>query len=153
MAERESLIEALHRELEAMRAEVQQARSQATHTEDQLRLRINDLESTIAELVSVTTSCTIFFMKLFKNLHQINIFWGSALTTHDSFQITKVNLKIPKCIFSILFTPVNVGMYTRRMYSIIMHTLFTYFSPKKFCLKNHPAHYTMKVMVSVRLMC
>ncbi|XP_050731133.1 huntingtin-interacting protein 1-related protein-like isoform X4 [Eriocheir sinensis] len=52
VAERESLIEALHRELEAMRTEVQQARSQASHTEDQLRLRINDLESTIAELDS-----------------------------------------------------------------------------------------------------
>lgn len=52
VAERESLIEALHRELEAMRAEVQHARSEATHNEDQLRLRINDLESTIAELVS-----------------------------------------------------------------------------------------------------
>lgn len=62
VAERESLIEALHRELEAMRTEVQQARSQASHTEDQLRLRINDLESTIAELVSVvfTCSCTVF---------------------------------------------------------------------------------------------
>lgn len=51
MAERESLIDALHGELEAMRAEVQRARSQATHNEEQLRLRINDLESTIAELV------------------------------------------------------------------------------------------------------
>ncbi|KAK8402517.1 hypothetical protein O3P69_000738 [Scylla paramamosain] len=52
VAERESLIEALHRELEAMRAEVQHARSEATHNEDQMRLRVNDLESTIAELDS-----------------------------------------------------------------------------------------------------
>ncbi|XP_037775858.1 huntingtin-interacting protein 1-like [Penaeus monodon] len=52
VAERESLIDALHGELEAMRAEVQRARSQATHNEEQLRLRINDLESTIAELDS-----------------------------------------------------------------------------------------------------
>ncbi|XP_042213875.1 huntingtin-interacting protein 1-related protein-like isoform X2 [Homarus americanus] len=52
VAERESLIEALHGELEAMRIEVQQSRSHATHNEEQLRLRINDLESTIAELDS-----------------------------------------------------------------------------------------------------
>lgn len=52
VAERESLIEALHGELEAMRIEVQQSRSHASHTEEQLRLRINDLESTIAELDS-----------------------------------------------------------------------------------------------------
>ncbi|XP_053641344.1 huntingtin-interacting protein 1-related protein isoform X2 [Cherax quadricarinatus] len=52
VAERESLIEALHAELEAMRIEVQRSRSHATHNEEQLRLRINDLESTIAELDS-----------------------------------------------------------------------------------------------------
>ncbi|XP_064102440.1 huntingtin-interacting protein 1-related protein-like isoform X1 [Macrobrachium nipponense] len=52
VAERESLIDALHGELEAMRAEVQRVRSHATHNEEQLRLRINDLESTIAELDS-----------------------------------------------------------------------------------------------------
>ena len=65
VAERESLIEALHRELEAMRVEVQRARSEATHTGDQLRLRINDLESTIAELVStvITTSCKFLKIK------------------------------------------------------------------------------------------
>ncbi|KAK7083910.1 Huntingtin-interacting protein 1-related protein [Halocaridina rubra] len=52
VAERESLIDALHNELEALRAEVQRVRSHATHHEEQLRLRINDLESTIAELDS-----------------------------------------------------------------------------------------------------
>nr|XP_045605659.1 huntingtin-interacting protein 1-related protein-like isoform X1 [Procambarus clarkii] len=52
VAERESIIDALHGELEAMRIEVQQSRSHATHNEEQLRLRINDLESTIAELDS-----------------------------------------------------------------------------------------------------
>ncbi|XP_068217296.1 huntingtin-interacting protein 1-related protein-like isoform X2 [Palaemon carinicauda] len=52
VAERESLIDALHGELEAMRAEVQRVRSHATHNEEQFRLRINDLESTIAELDS-----------------------------------------------------------------------------------------------------
>ncbi|CAL4118587.1 unnamed protein product, partial [Meganyctiphanes norvegica] len=52
MAERESLIDALHRELEALRAELQLFRSQSNYNEEQLRLRINDLESTIAELDS-----------------------------------------------------------------------------------------------------
>ena len=52
VAERESLIEALHAELESSRADVQRMRSQSEHTEQQLRLKINDLESTIGELVS-----------------------------------------------------------------------------------------------------
>ena len=52
MAERESLIEALHSELESARADVQRVRSESEHMEQQLRLKINDLESTIGELVS-----------------------------------------------------------------------------------------------------
>lgn len=51
VAERESLIDALRLEVEGLRVDVTQTRSQAAHMEDQLRLRINDLESTIAELV------------------------------------------------------------------------------------------------------
>lgn len=65
VAERESLIEALHGELEAMRIEVQQSRSHATHTEEQLRLRINDLESTIAELVSYASFVCKFLLLMY----------------------------------------------------------------------------------------
>ncbi|KAK4299074.1 hypothetical protein Pmani_028625 [Petrolisthes manimaculis] len=52
VAERESLIDALRLEVEGLRVDVTQTRSRAAHMEDQLRLRINDLESTIAELDS-----------------------------------------------------------------------------------------------------
>lgn len=78
VAERESLIDALRLEVEGLRVEVTQTRSQAAHMEDQLRLRINDLESTIAELVHLLFFCGVIFIvhsvqdyRLFKQEHQV----------------------------------------------------------------------------------
>ena len=63
MAERESLIEALHSELESARADVQRVRSESEHMEQQLRLKINDLESTIGELVSYHFMINLLYCK------------------------------------------------------------------------------------------
>lgn len=69
VAERESLIDALRLEVEGLRVDVTQTRSQAAHMEDQLRLRINDLESTIAELV-----CLLFFKEVIFVVHSVKDF-------------------------------------------------------------------------------
>ena len=56
MTEKELLIDALQHELRVMRTEVQKDRSEASFVQEQLRLRINDLESSVGELVSFMIS-------------------------------------------------------------------------------------------------
>ncbi|RXG55853.1 hypothetical protein Avbf_06216 [Armadillidium vulgare] len=83
LAERETLIDALQEELRECRNAIQTVRSESSYNQEQLKLKINDLESTIAELTVVD----------FENLLRENyLYWTDLIDSNRFWKLVKGEL-------------------------------------------------------------